>query len=99
MNCLVYYCRVCEAKEKVGEGEADSRVEHRLVNAGAARSWRSAVKGDMVHDPTLHRNMGDCECPQCGHKNAVFFQAQSTRREESMKLVFVCLNCRHAYLS
>ena len=88
---------MCESKEKVEEGHADSRVEQRLVHAGAERSWKSSVKGEMVDDPTLSRSTED-ECPNCGHHEAVFFQAQSTRREESMKLVHVCLQCRHAYL-
>lgn len=38
-------------------------------------------------------------CCRCHHREAVFFQSQSTRDEEGMRLYFVCTNpqCGHRW--
>ena len=38
------------------------------------------IIGDVIADPTLPRTE-DHPCPECGHKEAVFFQSQAKRAE------------------
>lgn len=40
------------------------------------------IIGDVIADPTLPRTE-DHPCPECGHREAVFFQSQSKRAEVS----------------
>jgi hypothetical protein len=40
------------------------------------------IVADVIADPTLPRTE-DHPCPRCGHKEAVFFQSNSTRIEVS----------------
>lgn len=53
---------------------------------------------DVISDPTLPRTE-DHPCPKCGHREAVFFQAQTRRAEEEMRLYYVCTNqnCSHRW--
>lgn len=53
---------------------------------------------DVISDPTLPRTE-DHACPKCGHREAVFFQAQTRRAEEEMRLYYVCTNsnCCHRW--
>ena len=41
------------------------------------------IVSDVISDPTLPRTE-DHHCPKCGHKEAVFFQAQTRRAEVSL---------------
>ncbi|KAJ3656104.1 hypothetical protein Zmor_015204 [Zophobas morio] len=53
---------------------------------------------DVVTDPALPRT--DCHpCPHCGCRDAVFFQAETRRAEEEMRLYYVCRNskCHHRW--
>jgi DNA-directed RNA polymerase II subunit RPB9 len=56
------------------------------------------INPDVVADPTLPRTTEN-RCPRCGHKEAVFFQAETRRAEEEMKLYYVCtsISCRHRW--
>ena len=56
------------------------------------------IVADVISDPTLPRTE-DHPCPKCGHKEAVFFQSQSRRAEEEMRLYYVCTNssCTHRW--
>ena len=38
------------------------------------------IIGDVIADPTLPRTE-DHPCPECGHREAVFFQSQAKRAE------------------
>lgn len=49
----------------------------------------SRIVTDVIHDPTLPRTK-EHPCPRCGHKEAVFFQGQSRRAEDDMRLYYVC---------
>lgn len=53
---------------------------------------------DVISDPTLPRTE-DHACPKCSHREAVFFQAQTRRAEEEMRLYYVCTNqnCTHRW--
>ncbi|CAH8429274.1 unnamed protein product [Schistosoma haematobium] len=53
---------------------------------------------DVVHDPTLPRTE-DHICRRCGKQEAVFFQSQTLKAEENMRLYYVCTNveCLHKW--
>ena len=55
---------------------------------------------DMVYDPTLQRTR-DTQCPKCGQHEAVFFMEGATGKDQTMKLVFMCVNphCHHKWIS
>ena len=44
------------------------------------------IVSDVISDPTLPRTE-DHHCPKCGHKEAVFFQAQTRRAEVSLNFL------------
>ena len=57
----------------------------------------SLIISDVITDPTLPR--AKQYCPECGHDEAVFFQAQTNRDDQGMELYFVCTNdsCMHRW--
>ena len=58
----------------------------------------TCIVADVISDPTLPRTL-DHPCPKCGHKEAVYFQSQTRRAEEGMRLYYVCTNqhCTHRW--
>jgi len=58
----------------------------------------TCIVGDVIADPTLPRTQ-DHPCPKCGHREAVYFQSQTRRAEEGMRLYYVCTNppCTHRW--
>ncbi|XP_039313886.1 DNA-directed RNA polymerase II subunit RPB9 isoform X2 [Solenopsis invicta] len=56
------------------------------------------IVADVISDPTLPRTE-EHPCPKCNHREAVFFQAQTRRAEEEMRLYYVCTNqhCSHRW--
>ncbi len=56
------------------------------------------IVAEVVADPTLPRTE-DHPCPRCRHKESVFFQSQTNRAEEGMRLYYVCTspNCGHRW--
>jgi len=90
---LLYACRNCDYKQ-----EADSnciyvnKIMHEIDEL-------THIVPDVISDPTLPRTE-DHACPKCGHREAVFFfQAQTRRAEEEMRLYYVCTNqnCTHRW--
>ena len=49
-------------------------------------------------DPTLPRSDAH-PCPKCHHREAVFFQSDSSKAQDEMKLYYVCTNvhCSHRW--
>ncbi|CAD5222971.1 unnamed protein product [Bursaphelenchus okinawaensis] len=80
---LIYACRNCDHRE-----DADhpciyrNRLTHEIDEL-------TQIVADVAQDPTLPKTE-DHPCPRCSHKVAVFFQAQSRRAEEEMRLYYVC---------
>lgn len=89
---LLYACRNCDYKQ-----EADSnciyvnKIMHEIDEV-------THIVPDVISDPTLPRTE-DHACPKCTHREAVFFQAQTRRAEEEMRLYYVCTNqnCTHRW--
>uniref|UniRef100_A0A1B0GAN1 DNA-directed RNA polymerase subunit n=2 Tax=Glossina TaxID=44049 RepID=A0A1B0GAN1_GLOMM len=89
---LLYACRNCDYKQ-----EADSnciyvnKIMHEIDEL-------THIVPDVISDPTLPRTE-DHACPKCTHREAVFFQAQTRRAEEEMRLYYVCTNqnCTHRW--
>ncbi|KAJ9575345.1 hypothetical protein L9F63_025704, partial [Diploptera punctata] len=89
---LLYACRNCDYKQV-----ADSnciyvnKIMHEIDEL-------THIVSDVISDPTLPRS-DDHPCPKCNHREAVFFQAQTRRAEEEMRLYYVCTNahCAHRW--
>lgn len=88
---LLYACRNCSYTEY-----AENKLVYRhelITNIGAT----AGVVQDIGNDPTLPRS--DKECTNCGNHECVFFQSQQKRKDTSMILFYVCLNCKHVFQS
>lgn len=86
---LLYLCRNCGYTELA---ENPKVYRHELItNIGET----AGVVQDIGTDPTLPRL--DKECPKCGNREAVFFQSQQKRKDTSMILFYVCLNCKNTF--
>ncbi|OWR50129.1 DNA-directed RNA polymerase 2 subunit RPB9 [Danaus plexippus plexippus] len=87
---LQYACRNCDYKQL-----ADSncvyvnKIMHEVDEL-------THINPDVVSDPTLPRTK-DHVCPKCNHREAVFFQGQTRRAEEEMRLYYVCTSCKHRW--
>ncbi|XP_057772839.1 DNA-directed RNA polymerases II, IV and V subunit 9A-like [Salvia miltiorrhiza] len=81
---LLYACRNCDHQEV-----ADNNCVYRNEIHHSAGE-RTQVLQDVAADPTLPRTKS-VRCANCGHGEAVFFQA-TARGEEGMTLFFVCCN-------
>ncbi|PAA46305.1 hypothetical protein BOX15_Mlig024333g1, partial [Macrostomum lignano] len=87
---LVYSCRNCGySQPALNPCVYVNKVEHDVDEL-------TQIVADVIHDPTLPRT-NEHPCPMCHHKDAVFFQSQSKRAEEGMKLYYVCRNEGCAY--
>ncbi|XP_019872781.1 DNA-directed RNA polymerase II subunit RPB9-like isoform X1 [Aethina tumida] len=89
---LLYACRNCNYKQR-----ADSncifvnRIMHEINEL-------SHIVPDVISDPTMPK-ADNRPCPKCTNREAVFFQAQTRRAEEEMRLYYVCTNalCVHRW--
>ncbi|KAK6633871.1 DNA-directed RNA polymerase II subunit RPB9 [Polyplax serrata] len=91
-HILLYACRNCDYKQA-----ADSnciyvnKIMHEIDEL-------THIVSDVISDPTLPRSE-EHPCPKCNNRLAVFFQAQTRRAEEEMRLYYVCTNqhCCHRW--
>ena len=96
-NCCGDQCRNCNHqqlsnREKLAEQCVYvNKITHEVDEL-------TQIVSDVVSDPTLPRSE-DHHCPKCSHHEAVFFQSQSRRAEEEMKLYYVCTrtSCTHRW--
>ncbi|GAU97412.1 hypothetical protein RvY_08717-2 [Ramazzottius varieornatus] len=89
---LMYTCRNCDFSQEAGNSCVYvNKIIHKTNEL-------THLVADVVADPCLPRTT-EHPCPKCGHRGAVFFQAQSRRGEEEMKLYYVCAgpNCAHRW--
>lgn len=88
---LLYSCRNCGYTELA---ENPKVYRHELItNIGETAG---AVE-DIGNDPTLPRS--NKVCTKCGNHECVFFQSQQKRKDTSMILFYVCLNCKSTFQS
>lgn len=86
---LLYSCRNCDYTELA---ENPKVYRHELItNIGET----AGVVQDIGSDPTLPRS--DKLCPNCGNHDCVFFQSQQKRKDTSMILFYVCLECKNVF--
>lgn len=91
---LKYACRNCEWKTTADNNCVYvNKITHEVDEL-------ARIVSDVIHDPTLPRTK-DHPCPNCHHKEAVFFQGQSRRAEDDMRLYYVCTNnrCTHKWIA
>lgn len=91
---LLYACRNCDHKEVANNSCVYvNKITHEVDEL-------ARIVSDVIHDPTLPRTK-DHPCPTCEHKEAVFFQGQSRRSEDDMRLYYVCTNsaCTHKWIA
>ena len=89
---LVFACRNCAYVEEAGDTAEDFCVYRNIVDHTAAE--KTVIVADVRADATLPRTR-DVICPECAHREAVFF---STTTAEGMTLFFQCLNCVHKWI-
>ncbi|CAB3397749.1 unnamed protein product [Caenorhabditis bovis] len=89
---LMYMCRNCEHKEL---SDNPCIYVNKLVHE---IDELTQIVADIIHDPTLPKTE-DHPCPKCGGTLAVFFQAQTKKAEEEMRLYYVCAvpGCQHRW--
>lgn len=91
---LLYACRNCDWKTNADNNCVYvNKITHEVDEL-------ARIVSDVIHDPTLPRTK-DHPCPNCGHKEAVFFQGQSRRAEDDMRLYYVCTEsaCVHKWIA
>lgn len=87
---LIFTCRNCDYKETAKSSCVYvNKIMHEVDEL-------THINPDVVSDPTLPRSK-DHMCPKCSHREAVFFQGQTRRAEEEMRLYYVCTGCRHRW--
>jgi len=89
---LLYACRNCDYKQIADNNCVYvNKITHDIDEL-------ARIVPEVIHDPTLPRTK-EHPCPRCGHKEAVFFQGQSRRSEEDMRLYYVCTDtkCTHKW--
>ncbi|XP_078675908.1 DNA-directed RNA polymerase II subunit RPB9 isoform X3 [Branchiostoma floridae x Branchiostoma belcheri] len=89
---LLYACRNCDYQQ-VADNSCIyvNKIMHEVDEL-------TQIVADVAQDPTLPRTE-DHQCPKCGHREAVFFQSQTTKAEDAMRLYYVCTapNCGHRW--
>ena len=89
---LLLACRNCGYEEPAHTGKV---YENRIAKEVSTRL--DTIHKDIVEDPTLQRSY-DVNCDNCGHNEAVLFQAESGVTAASLSLIFVCCNCGHKWV-
>ena len=89
---LMYSCRNCDYRQ-IAENSCIyvNNITHEVDQL-------TNVNPDVIGDPTLPRSDEKC-CPQCHHRKVVYFQSDSFKSEDEMKLYYVCCNseCAHRW--
>uniref|UniRef100_A0A1I7T2N8 DNA-directed RNA polymerase subunit n=1 Tax=Caenorhabditis tropicalis TaxID=1561998 RepID=A0A1I7T2N8_9PELO len=87
---LMYSCRNCEHREVAANPCIYvNKLVHEIDEL-------TQIVTDIVHDPTLPKTE-EHPCPMCHKSKAVFFQAQTKKAEEEMRLYYVCSHCKHRW--
>ena len=89
---VLYACRNCDYK---GLARNNCIYINKIVTNINEITY---IYTDGIGDPTMPR-FNDHPCPVCHHREAVFFQAETSKAENEMKLYYVCTNvsCTHRW--
>ncbi|KAA0201827.1 hypothetical protein HAZT_HAZT003419 [Hyalella azteca] len=89
---LMYACRNCDYK-MVADNNCIyvNKLMHEIDEL-------RHINPEVITDPTLPHTY-DHPCPRCKTRDAVFFQAQTRRADDEMRLYYVCCNtdCMHRW--
>jgi len=91
-RALLYACRNCDFKQLADNHCVYvNKIMHEVDEL-------TQIVADVISDPTLPITK-DHPCAKCCNRSAVFFQSQSRRAEEEMRLYYVCTNsqCTHRW--
>ena len=89
---LLYACRNCDYRHLADNPCVYvNKITHQADEM-------SLIEDDVISDPALPISR-EHPCVKCCNREAVFFQSQSRKAEEGMKLYFVCTNpsCIHKW--
>merc|ERR1712141_39733 len=89
---LLYACRNCDYKQLADNNCIYvNKIMHEVDEL-------TNIVADVIGDPTLPRSQ-DRPCPKCKHREAVFFQSDTRKAEDEMRLYYVCTNmhCSHRW--
>ena len=89
---LVLSCRNCHHEEP-----AEERIVYENKLKKEVKNLLHQINADVTQDLTLQRTT-DIECTECGHNDAVLFQAEDGSRATSLSLIFVCCRCKHKWV-
>lgn len=80
---LLYACRNCDYSQPATNSCIYvNKITHEVDEM-------TQILADVAQDPTLPRTE-DHPCPKCDHRESVFFQSQSNKAQDEMKLYYVC---------
>ena len=89
---LLYACRNCDYRQ-IADNNCIyvNRITHEVDNL-------TNINSDVIGDPALPRSDDHC-CPKCHYRKVVYFQSDSFKTEDEMKLYYVCTNpeCVHRW--
>ena len=89
---LMYACRNCDYRQ-IAENNCIyvNKITHEVDQL-------TNINSDVIGDPTLPRSDTHL-CPKCHYRKVVYFQSDSFRDENEMKLYYVCCNpeCVHRW--
>mmetsp|Transcript_15943 Transcript_15943/g.24024 ORF Transcript_15943/g.24024 Transcript_15943/m.24024 type:complete len:116 (+) Transcript_15943:74-421(+) len=89
---LEYACKLCNYTE-TNVNNSCVRL-HEVVKESSTSL--DVIPSELNKDPTLQRSR-DVECAECGHNEAVFFQAEQTKRSTALRLIFICCSCGYKW--
>ncbi|CAB3368008.1 Hypothetical predicted protein [Cloeon dipterum] len=82
---LLYGCRNCDYKSIASRSCIYvNKLTHDIDEI-------KLINPDVISDPTLPQTE-EHPCPKCAETEAVFFQSQTRRAEDEMRLYYVCKN-------
>ncbi len=84
---LIFKCKHCGVSMDADAGSAEENTVFK--NDLQERAATAVIDREASLDPTLPRDL-ECECPQCGFNEAVYFQDTSTGGQEGMDMIYVC---------
>mmetsp|Transcript_22908 Transcript_22908/g.23560 ORF Transcript_22908/g.23560 Transcript_22908/m.23560 type:complete len:116 (-) Transcript_22908:69-416(-) len=89
---LEFVCKLCPYKE-INVNTSCVRVTELVKDQATSLD---VIPSELNKDPTLQRSR-DIVCAECSHQEAVFFQAEQTKKSTALKLIFICCGCGYKW--